>query len=285
MGQKIHPLGFRLGIVQKHKSQWFARREVLDLNESDSTQTIHSREENGDLLSPRNILGATLQFPREREYARLVKEDKFIRDFLQREVSRLGSATSSSASIAQVGLSKISISRQKSDRLGFSAPFIELHVAQPKLVCGENGSRLKELTVNLQTFLDNERRKSGIPVMEQSSLATRSDLVTLQIVQIPESEIACDARLLAQKIAEQLEKRVAFRRVIKQSIQQARAAGVAGIKIHISGRLNGAEIARSEWAREGRVPLQTLRANIDYCNNNAQTIYGVLGIKIWIFKG
>ena len=86
-------------------------------------------------------------------------------------------------------------------------------------------------------------------------------------------------------MAEQLEKRVAFRRVIKQSIQQARAAGAAGIKIKIAGRLNGAEIARSEWAREGRVPLQTLRANLDYCYHTAQTIYGVLGIKIWIFKG
>lgn len=300
MGQKIHPLGFRLGIVQKHKSEWFARREVLDLHESDSAQTTHSGsgssprfkddsvfgKENEDLIS--SFQNNQFSLPREREYARLVKEDKLIRDFLHRQVARIGSTASSSASIAQVGLSKIYISRQKSDGLGFSAPFIELHVAQPKLVCGENGARLKELTVNLQTFLDNERRKSGISVRPSSPIsagAIRSDLVTLQIVQIPESEIACDARLLAQKIAEQLEKRVAFRRVIKQSIQQARAAGVAGIKIQISGRLNGAEIARSEWAREGRVPLQTLRANIDYCAYNAQTIYGVLGIKIWIFKG
>jgi len=108
--------------------------------------------------------------------------------------------------------------------------------------------------------------------------------ISLQIIQIGQEEIATDAKLLAQRISEQLEKRVAFRRVIKQSIQQARAAGVEGIKIQIAGRLNGAEIARSEWAREGRVPLQTLRANLDYCSHTAQTIYGVLGIKIWIFK-
>ena len=106
--------------------------------------------------------------------------------------------------------------------------------------------------------------------------------VSFHVVQV--AQPATDATLLAQKVAQQLEKRVAFRRIMKQTIQQAREAGVEGIKIQISGRLNGAEIARREWAREGRVPLHTLRADIDYCAYPAQTIYGLLGIKIWIYK-
>lgn len=211
MGQKIHPVGLRIGIVQKHKSQWYAKPG---------------------------------------QYAEFINHDKIVRDYLTNE-------------LRDAGLSRVLISR-RTDRL-----FIEVFVAQPKLVTGENGSRIKDLVTGLTKKLNDGA----------------SPKISLQVVQIPQEEIATDATLLAQRVAEQLEKRVAFRRVIKQSIQQARAAGVLGIKIQIAGRLNGAEIARSEWAREGRVPLQTLRANLDYCAGTAQTIYGVLGIKIWIFKG
>jgi small subunit ribosomal protein S3 len=215
MGQKIHPVGLRIGIVQKHKSQWYAAPG---------------------------------------QYASFINQDKIVRDFLTTE-------------LRDAGVSRVLISR-RTDRL-----FIEVFSAQPKLVLGENGSRIKDLVTRLTKKLPGETAGNS----EQK--------ISLQVVQIPQEEIPTDATLLAQRVAEQLEKRVAFRRVIKQSIQQARAAGVLGIKIQIAGRLNGAEIARSEWAREGRVPLQTLRANMDYCASTAQTIYGVLGIKIWIFKG
>ena len=225
MGQKIHPLGFRLGITQTHRSQWFEK--------------------------PKN-------------YSTSLQEDFLIREYLTKE-TRAG---------ADPGLAKVLLAR-RGEKI-----FVELYVAQPKLVTGEDGSRLKELTKGIQFALRNrelERKNSQISDHEVSRP------ISLQVFQIMQP--ATDATLVAQKVAQQLEKRVAFRRVIKQSIQQARAAGAAGIKIKIAGRLNGAEIARSEWAREGRVPLQTLRANLDYCYHTAQTIYGVLGIKIWIFKG
>ena len=228
MGQKIHPTGLRLGIVQKHKSQWYSK---------------------------------------PRQYAGFVQQDKIIRDYLSTEVR-------------DAGVSRILISRRgAADRL-----FVELFVAQPKLVTGENGARMAQLVRACQNAL----AKAGCYASEthEGLEGTHTPYsISLQVVQVPQEEMATDATLLAQRIAEQLEKRVAFRRVIKLSIQQARAAGAEGIKIQIAGRLNGAEIARNEWAREGRVPLQTLRANMDYCYHTAQTIYGVLGIKIWIFKG
>jgi small subunit ribosomal protein S3 len=105
--------------------------------------------------------------------------------------------------------------------------------------------------------------------------------VRIENVETPDSE----AQLVADAIAEQLEKRVAFRRAVRQTLKKARFAKIPGIKVQVSGRLNGAEIARTEWAREGRVPLHTLRADIDYCSRPAQTIYGVLGIKVWVFRG
>jgi len=139
-------------------------------------------------------------------------------------------------------------------------------------VTGEDGSRLKELTAFIQKQL-----KTHGPLESKDS----EQAISLQVLQVMQP--ATDATLVAQKVAQQLEKRVAFRRIMKQTIQQAREAGVEGIKVQIAGRLNGAEIARTEWAREGRVPLHTLRANIDYCAYPAQTIYGLLGIKIWIY--
>jgi small subunit ribosomal protein S3 len=282
MGQKIHPLGFRLGITQNHRAQWFSKpREYLQyLQEDQILRNFFSQELSGTALPGSNgktgLLGIS-HFPKK-------KKEK--------------------GPFSDAGLSKTLITR-RADRL-----FIELHVQQPKIVTGEAGVRLKELTAAVQkiqktqaeyrtTFTRprlvstnpagiNESTNSASEEAEvdperiQAPLKTTPGVV-LQIVQV--AQPSKDARLLAQKVAQQLENRVAFRRIMKQTIQQAREAGVEGIKIQISGRLNGAEIARREWAREGRVPLHTLRANIDYCSYPAQTIYGLLGIKIWIYTG
>jgi small subunit ribosomal protein S3 len=274
MGQKIHPLGFRLGTTQKHRSQWFAK---------------------------------------PKEYSNYIQEDQLIRDFIAQQLSGVGSAKPAATAKASpkgsgatkgktsftggdAGLSKTLLSR-RADRL-----LIEVHVAQPKIVTGEAGARLKELTAGIQKIQESQASYRAKLAYRSSILAAMENVeqlnavegtpsaspvappltVSLHVVQI--AQPATDATLLAQKVAQQLEKRVAFRRIMKQTIQQAREAGVEGIKIQISGRLNGAEIARREWAREGRVPLHTLRADIDYCAYPAQTIYGLLGIKIWIYK-
>ena len=268
MGQKIHPLGFRIGITQQHRAQWFAK---------------------------------------PKEYSKYIQEDQLIRDFLQQQLSGVapvGSITNSAAVNKAVagkaktsliggdaGLSKTLLSR-RADRL-----LVEVHVAQPKLVTGEAGARLKELTSGIQKIQEAQAKyresleyrgtllassRGDVKGTAESNSSPEPTAVSFHVVQI--AQPATDATLLAQKVAQQLEKRVAFRRIMKQTIQQAREAGVEGIKIQISGRLNGAEIARREWAREGRVPLHTLRADIDYCAYPAQTIYGLLGIKIWIYK-
>lgn len=234
MGQKIHPLGFRLNITQTHRSQWFSQ---------------------------------------PKQYSARLQEDFFIRKYLQKVLH-------------DASLSRINLIR------GPERILVELHVGQPKLVTGEQGIRLKELTQGIQKELQN--LKNGYSFAESPLLEHTSDdidaeagaptqpSISLQIIQV--SQPATDARLVAKKVAEQLEKRVAFRRVMKQSVQAAREAGIDGIKIQIAGRLNGAEIARTEWIREGRVPLHTLQADIDYCSLGAQTIYGTLGIKVWLFK-
>ena len=261
MGQKTHPLGFRLGVTQKHRSQWFTK---------------------------------------PKGYSQYLQEDQLIRDFLQHQLSGTGSAGASGAGgkkmsfLGDAGLSKTLLER-RANRL-----FVEVHVAQPKIVTGEGGSRLQELVAQIQkiqiqqaayrarldyrTTFAHQKSADDKGLAGPSSISEKMEAapVSFQVVQV--AQPATDATLLAQKVAQQLEKRVAFRRIMKQSIQQAREAGVEGIKIQISGRLNGAEIARREWAREGRVPLHTLRADIDYCAYPAQTIYGLLGIKIWVYK-
>jgi small subunit ribosomal protein S3 len=134
------------------------------------------------------------------------------------------------------------------------------------VLVGRQGSGIEEL-------------RSGI----QKTLGDKSRQVRINVVEV--ERVDADAFLLAEYIAQQLEKRVAFRRVIRMAVQRAQRAGVLGLKIQVGGRLNGAEIARTEWTREGRVPLHTLRADIDYATKVASTTYGVLGIKVWVFKG
>ena len=208
MGQKTHPLGFRLGITQEHKSAWYA-------NFSD--------------------------------YARLLEEDNKIRTYL----NKLAKAAS---------ISDIKINRDGSgDQIQ-----LNIETGRPGALVGENGLGIENLLKNIKKFLPNNRR------------------ITINVVEV--AKINLNASLIADLVVKQLEDRVAFRRAIREAMQAAHEDNVSGIKIQVSGRLNGAEIARSEWIREGRVPLQTLRADIDYSNKEANTIYGVLGVKVWLFK-
>ena len=208
MGQKTHPLGFRLGITQEHRSAWYA-------NFSD--------------------------------YASLLEEDNKIRTYL----NKLAKAAS---------ISDIKINRNGSgDQIQ-----LNIETGRPGALVGENGLGIENLLKNIKKFLPNNRR------------------ITINVVEV--AKINLNASLIADLVVKQLEDRVAFRRAIREAMQAAHEDNVSGIKIQVSGRLNGAEIARSEWIREGRVPLQTLRADIDYSNKEANTIYGVLGVKVWLFK-
>lgn len=216
MGQKVHPLGFRLGVTQDHYSKWYA--SSLD-------------------------------------YSNYVVEDYSLRQYLEKILKR-------------AGLAKVEISRQI-DQLE-----VCLFVSRSDLLMNESGNNGFE---NLRLKLENFLRKNF------ESYLGKKDFLRLIIkeVEIPELE----ASLTALSIAEDLEKRVAFRKAMRSAVLKAKKAKVEGLKIQLSGRLNGAEMARTEWVREGRVPLQTLRAKIDYAHKEANTIYGVIGIKVWIFRG
>ena len=230
MGQKIHPLGFRLGITKKHRSQWFAK---------------------------------TAQYPQ------LVLEDNFIRQILFEK-------------FIDAGITHIEIQR-KLDQIK-----IEIRAARPGVLVGRDGVNLEVLRKLLEQKLSTYRLKNISSFKLSTLFLSKGDNIQKSIqVAIHVTKLAnpdSEAAFIADFLVEQLEKRVAFRRAVRQAIQRAQRAGVSGIKIQISGRLNGAEIARSEWVREGRVPLQTLRADITYCYKTAKTIYGLLGIKIWVFK-
>lgn len=208
MGQKIHPIGFRLGVTQEHRSRWYADA---------------------------------------RHYPDILKEDYKIRQYVEKNLSN-------------AGISEVRIER-KADQIE-----LEVKTARPGVVVGRGGSGIEALRTGLQATLGSSDRQIRINVVEVA-------------------RVDADAALLAEYIAQQLERRVSFRRVVRQAIQRAQRANVQGIKIQVSGRLNGAEIARTEWTREGRVPLHTLRADIDYSYRTAQTIYGILGVKLWVFKG
>ncbi len=208
MGQKTHPLGFRLGITQDHKSTWYA-----NLN----------------------------------QYANILKEDDQIRTYID-TISKLNS-------IANVKINRNGLNDQIQ---------LNIETGKPGILVGDLGSGLENLLKNIKKILPSNRQ------------------VTINVLEIEKVDL--DATLLADLVAEQLEKRIAFRRAIREAVQRAQKQNVNGIKIQVSGRLNGAEIARSEWIREGRVPLQTLRADIDYATSEANTIYGVLGIKVWLFR-
>jgi small subunit ribosomal protein S3 len=208
MGQKTHPLGFRLGITQDHKSTWYANFN---------------------------------------QYANILKEDDKIRTYLN--------TISKTNSISNVRINRNGLNDQIQ---------LNIETGKPGILVGDLGKGLENLLTNLKKILPSNRQ------------------LTINIFEVERVDL--DASLLGDLVVEQLEKRIAFRRAIREALQRAQKQNVNGIKIQVSGRLNGAEIARSEWIREGRVPLQTLRADIDYATKEAHTIYGVLGIKVWLFK-
>ena len=204
MGQKVNPIGLRLGINRTWDSRWFAKRD----------------------------------------YADILQEDLKLRGYLTKRLT-------------QAGVARVIIERAAKKAR------ITLHSARPGVVIGKKG-----------TDIDKLRNELG--KMTQSEVA-------LNIVEIRKPEI--DAKLIADNIAQQLERRVAFRRAMKRAVQSAMRLGAQGIRINCSGRLGGAESARMEWYREGRVPLHTLRADVDFGVATAKTTYGTCGVKVWVFKG
>ena len=205
MGQKVNPLGFRLGVNRTWDSRWYADKESF-----------------GDLLH----------------------EDIELRQYLNQRLK-------------QAGVSKIVIERPA------KRARVTIHTARPGVVIGKKGADIEGLRQELS-------KKTGGDV-------------SLNIIEIRKPEI--DAKLIADNIAQQLERRIAFRRAMKRAVQSAIRLGALGIRINCGGRLGGVEIARTEWYREGRVPLHTLRAEIDYGEATAQTTYGACGVKVWVFKG
>ena len=204
MGQKVHPIGFRVGITRGWNSQWFAKHNF------------------GDLLL----------------------DDLRIRKFVKERLSH-------------AGVSNVEIERA-SERAR-----INIWTARPGIIIGKRGAEVDRLKADLQELTGGQ--------------------VNVNIKEVRKAEM--DAQLVAENIAMQLERRIAFRRAMKKAVNSALRFGAKGVKIQCSGRLGGAEIARTEWYREGRVPLQTLRADIDYGFAEGKTTYGIIGVKVWIFRG
>lgn len=184
-------------------------------------------------------------------YPETLQEDFKIRQYIEEKLGRLAANNA--------GISEVRIER-KADQID-----LEVRTARPGVVVGRGGTGIESLRTGLQELLGGNRQ------------------IRINVVEVP--QVDADSYLIAEYIAQQLERRVSFRRVVRQAIQRAQKAGIQGIRIQVSGRLNGAEIARTEWVREGRVPLHTLRADIDYSYTTAKTVYGILGVKVWIFKG
>ncbi|MDY7014167.1 MAG: 30S ribosomal protein S3 [Cyanobacteriota bacterium] len=191
-----------------------------------------------------------------KRYPELLKEDRKIRQYVEQTLNK---NPNQGKNQTYAGISEVRIER-KADQID-----LEIHTARPGVVVGRGGSGIEALRSGLQEFLGGNRQ------------------IRVNVIEV--SRVDADAGLIAEYIAQQLERRVSFRRVVRQAIQRAVKAEVKGIKIQVSGRLNGAEIARTESTLEGSVPLHTLRADIDYAYRTALTIYGILGIKVWVFKG
>ncbi|MBL10397.1 MAG: 30S ribosomal protein S3 [Acidiferrobacteraceae bacterium] len=205
MGQKVHPNGFRLGVIRDWDAKWFATGK---------------------------------------NYAQALIDDQKVRRYLR---GRLKNAAVSRIELVRPG-----------GNLG-----VTIFTGRPGIVIGKKGEDIEKLRKDLTTL-------TGVPVQ-----------ISVEEIRKPE----LDAALVAENICQQLEKRIMFRRAMKRAVQNSMRLGAQGVKVMIAGRLNGAEIARSEWYREGRVPLHTLRADVDYGFSEARTTYGVIGVKVWIFKG
>ena len=204
MGQKVHPTGFRLGVIRSWDSRWF----------------------------------------REKGYSEWLIEDMSIRKFIAKR-------------LRNAGISRVDIERAANKCK------VNVHTARPGIVIGKKGAGIEQLKKDLQKLSKNE--------------------IFLNIHEIRKAET--DAQLVAENVAQQLERRVAFRRAMKKSMQTAIKFGAKGVRIQCAGRLGGAEMSRREWYRDGRVPLHTLRADIEYGVAEARTTYGIIGVKCWIFKG
>jgi small subunit ribosomal protein S3 len=209
LGQKVHPLGFRLVTTQKHQSIWFAEFE---------------------------------------NYSKLLQEDTQIREILAKKSK-------------ETAIAKVEIKRNSE----CNKIEITIHTARPGLFVGNSANQLINLYLNFKNIISNK------------------SIIIINIIEIKNPD--AKAELIGDVIVELLEKRIAFRKAVKKAISRAQTTKILGIKVQVSGRLNGNEMARTEWIREGRVPLQTLRADIDYAEKRANTIYGVLGIKVWLFNG
>jgi small subunit ribosomal protein S3 len=204
MGQKIKPIGLRVGINRTWDSRWFA----------------------------------------DRNYGDLLHKDIELREYLMKRLK-------------QAGISRVVIERPA------GRARVTIYAGRPGLIIGKRGQDIEKLRTDLSKRVGTE--------------------VSLNIVEVRKPEI--DAKLVGENIAQQLERRVGFRRAMKRAVQSAMRLGAQGVRINCAGRLGGAEIARTEWYREGRVPLHTLRAEVDYAEATAHTTYGAIGIKVWIFKG
>ena len=205
MGQKTHPRGFRLGVIESWDSKWFSGHQ----------------------------------------YTNLLHEDLRLREFIKKR-------------LYHAGISKIEIERMANKAK------INIHTARPGIVIGKKGAEIEKLKVDIQKLMKGKEAYINIHEVRRPDL---------------------DPQLVAENVGLQFERRVAFRRAMKEAVTRAMRMGAQGVKIHVSGRLAGAEIARREWYREGRVPLQTLRANVSYGFAEAKTTYGIIGIKVWIFRG
>jgi small subunit ribosomal protein S3 len=208
MGQKVHPIGIRLGITKDWSSKWYANSN---------------------------------------QYAGYVLGDFRVREYLKKKLK-------------DASVSKIHIERP------VKKANITIHTARPGIVIGKKGEDIEKLRADICGMLD-------LPLQD----------VRVNIAEIRKPEL--DAQLVAEGIAQQLERRVMFRRAMKRAVTNTMRLGAQGIKVKVGGRLNGAEIARSEWYREGRVPLHTFRADIDYGFAEAKTTYGIIGVKVWVFRG
>jgi len=205
VGQKVNPVGFRLGTSRDHDSVWYAKAK---------------------------------------DYSSLVMEDINIREKIK-------------SILPQAPISSISIKRTMEELI------IDINTSRPGVVIGKKGEEIEKIKRGLKKIVNQD--------------------VKLNVVEVKQPDL--DAQLVATSVTQQLEKRIMFRKAMKRAVQNTMRQGAKGIRIEVSGRLNGAEIARSEWYREGRVPLHTIKADIDYATSEALTTYGILGVKVWIYRG
>lgn len=222
MGQKVHPIGIRLGVIKRHNSNWYAN---------------------------------------PKEYADNLIQDLAVRDYIKNRFFRENS-TAKDPRDRDKEARNASISRVLIERAS-GAVKITISSSRPGVIIGKSGENIEKMAAKVEQMI-------GIKPHISINEVDRPDL---------------DATLVAESIAQQLEGRVMFRRAMKKAVQNSMRAGAKGIKVEVSGRLGGAEIARTEWYREGRVPLHTLRADIDYATARAETTYGTIGVKVWIFRG